>query len=397
MSERRAYPWRYGLPLALYYGCNGIINGYISKYYQFHGIPADSLQMMLLMAALPIVALIAQPLWGRAGDGMHYRNQALNILVLGSMLMMALMPLNASFIYLMAISCLFAAFYTPVQPMADSIILEALEKDRASFGPARLMGSLGFALVNLTLGSVFQGREGTVPYFMVGGLLLLLLSVQVLPKTRGHQRGRARVPLTRILRLPEMLPLMALVTVLMLSIGFFYSYYSLYFTSLPGGSMGLLGLSFFISSFSELPFLLLSQRLYRRYGAGRLMVVSAALLFLRFLLMGLAQHAYLMLFTQALHGGTFIVITVSMAQYISLTVPDEIKAGGQMLLAVVGFGLARVFGTFCGGFISQLAGGIQGGFLAMSALCLLALLLSAPYFFRRPPVNGLKPAGLHQT
>lgn len=394
MSPDKAYPWRYGLPLALYYGCNGIVNGYIAKYYQSHGVPSSSIQMMFLMAALPIMALIAQPLWGRIGDSMRYRNQALSILVVGAMLMIALLPISSSFAWLMAISCLFAVFYTPVQPMADSIILEALERDRASFGPARLMGSLGFALVNLTLGGVFEGRERLIPYAMLAGLLLLLLSVQVLPKTRGHQRGRARVPISRILKVPQMLPLFGLLTVLMLSIGFFYSYYSLHFTALPGGSLGLLGLSFFISSMSELPFLLFSQRLFRRYGAGRLMVVSALLLFIRFLLMGLARHAYLLLFTQLLHGGTFIVITVCMAQYISLTVPDEIKAGGQMLLAVVGFGLARVFGTFCGGLISRAAGGIEGGFLAMAALCFLALAFFGPYFFRRPPLTGLKPASL---
>lgn len=389
MSPAQGYPWRYGLPLMIYYGCNGIVNGYMAKYYQYHGVPSDSLQMMFLMAALPIVALAAQPLWGRVGDGMRYRNQALSIMVIGSLLLMALLPLSAGFAWMMAVSCLFAVFYTPVQPMADSIILEALERERASFGPARLMGSVGFAVVNLTLGALFQGREPLVPYAMAAGLLVLLLSVQVLPRTRGHQRGRAKVSLSAILKVPQMLPLLGLLTLLMLSLGFFYSYYSLHFTALPGGSMGLLGLSFFIASLSELPFLLFSQRLFRRYGAGRLMVFSALLLFIRFLLMGLARQASVMLFTQALHGGTFIVITVCMAQYISLTVPDEIKAGGQMLLAVVGFGLARVFGTFCGGFISRMAGGIQGGFLAMAALCFLALVTFGPHFFRRPPVNGL--------
>lgn len=389
-SENSGYPWRYGWPIALYYATLGIFQGYIAKYFQSVGIAADSAQMMWLMAAMPLVALLAQPLWGRAADRLRWRNSALWLMGMMSTAMAALLPLSRQFTYMMALTCLFAAFFTAIQPLTDSIVLEDMQQRRAAFGPVRLMGSLGFALTNLLLAGWLALHYELVPW--VTGLfgLALTISTLTLPRVRGHQRGLSKVPIWQALRAPSMLPLLLMTAALMLAMGYFYSYFTLHFTALPGGSAGLLGLGYFISAVCELPFLLLSDRLYRRFGTGRLMVFSALLLCLRFAIMGLATDARWLLLSQVLHGGGFIVITVSMAKYINDTIPDELRSAGQMLLALVAFGLARVFGTFAGAYVSRLTGGTAGGFLAMAALCLVACLLGAGYFFRRPPLNGLR-------
>ena len=389
-SAPTTYPWAYGLPVAVYYAALGIFQGYNAKYYQAMGIAADSTQMMLLMVSLPLIALAAQPVWGMVGDRMKWRNSSLAIMIVVSGALVALLPARGGFGWMMALSCLFAAFFTPIQPMMDSIILEDMHRQSAPFGPVRLMGSVGYALTNLLLASLFEGRFHLVPWATLIALAALYASVLVLPKLRGHQRGRVRVPVSTILKLPHMKQLLLLVIALQLAMGYFYSYFTLHFTALPGGTSGNLGLSYFISAVCELPFLLFSHRLYRRFGVGRLMVMSAALMTLRFLMTGLAPDATWLIISQVLHGGGFIVITVAMAMYINDTVPDELKSGGQMLLAVVGYGLARVFGTFGGGFISRWTGGTAGGFLAMAGLCLVAFLLAAPYFLKIGPLDGVK-------
>ncbi len=384
------YPWRYGLPIALYYSALGIYQGLIPKYFQSVGVASNSLEMMFLLVSVPMVALVAQPLWGMVADRLKLRNRALEIMLLGAMGFMALLQVSHRFAWLMLITCVFAVFFTPVSPMSDAIVLEALQKKRAAFGPVRLMGSLGFALTNLLLAGYFEGRYHLVPWATMIFLGLLLAAVRVFPKTPGHQRGQQKVPMRRILQVEAMVPLLALVTVLMLAMGYYYSYFSIHFTGLPGGTAGMLGLGYAISALCELPFLLFADKLYKRLGVGRLMVISAGLLTVRFLIIGLAESPGWLLASQVLHGGGFIVIMVSMAKYVNETVPDELKSGGQMLLAVVGYGLARVFGTFCGGLVAGLTGGSAGGFLAMGGLCLVALLWSAPYFFMRPPLNGLQ-------
>ena len=91
MTEERPprYPWHYGLPLALYYATLGIYQGYTAKYYELQGVAADSTRMMWLMAINPLVALVAQSLWGMVGDRLRWRNTALLVMCLMSAAAMA--------------------------------------------------------------------------------------------------------------------------------------------------------------------------------------------------------------------------------------------------------------------------------------------------------------------
>ena len=88
------------------------------------------------------------------------------------------------------------------------------------------------------------------------------------------------------------------------------------------------------------------------------------------------------LFSQLLHGWGFIVMTVSMAKHISRTVPAELQASGQMLLAMVSYGLARAVGNLGGGLLAD-AFGRQNVFYLMAVVCAGTLSCFAPKFLRR--------------
>ena len=60
-----------------------------------------------------------------------------------------------------------------------------------------------------------------------------------------------------------------------------------------------------------------------------------------------------------------------MAKYVSRSVPEELQASGQMLLAVVRFGVARAFGNLAGGLLAGWLGR-QNVFLACAGLCVAA-------------------------
>lgn len=386
-GEKAPYPLRYGLFLGLFYSASAAYQGFIGPFYrEARGLNGS--RLMWLLAATPAVSMLMQPLWGMAGDRMKTRNTALYIM--GTLAIASILMVSAAqgFGLMLMATCLFAATFQSIQPMGDSIILEDLSLRGQPFGPIRLVGSLSFAVANLVFGALFDGRYALVPYATAAFTALMLMFVRVLPKMEGHQRGHKRVPLSVLFQLPYMKPLLMLLTPLMLALGYFYSYFTLYITELPGGSAEVAGFAYFISAVSELPFIFKSDRLFRRFGAGRLMLVSALLLTIRFAILAMARHAYVAVATQLLHSGCFIVITLSASYYINRVVPDELKASGQMLLSMIGFGLARVFGIFCGGLISGITGSLSGGFAFMAVICLVSLALGARYFLRIPPVNG---------
>jgi PPP family 3-phenylpropionic acid transporter len=176
------------------------------------------------------------------------------------------------------------------------------------------------------------------------------------------------------------------VTLLQTTLGYFYVFFPVHFTKLPGGSPALLGWAFFLSRSVKRRFLL-SDRLFEKIGVGRLLLISAASLSVRWVILALTSNVWVALASQLLHGWGFIVMTVTMAKYISLTVPEALRARGQMLLAVSGFGVARVAGNLGGGLVAK-AIGYKATFGLMAALALLSLIAFAPVYLKREPLRG---------
>lgn len=389
MKKSSDFPWKYGLFLATYYLANAVYQGYASKYFEYAGM--NHTQLTVLLAMAPIISVVMQPIWGMMGDRAKSRNMVLRLLIIAAAGVVLTYRISGAFWWLMITSVLFSAFYTSIQPMGDSIILEALQPKDQPFGPLRLMGCVTFAVGNLFIGYAIDGRANLIVYLTAVVLLLNLLSTKALPATPGHQSSGEKMNMMGILKLPHMPGLIVMLMLLQLTMGYFYSFYPPYFTSLPGGTTTILGLCYFMSAMSEVPFLLNADKLFNKLGVGKLMTISAAALTLRWILLASFPNIYVAAASQLLHGWGFIVMTVSMSKYMSATVPNELKASGQMLLAVVGFGIARVFGILGGGLLSQAMGGIQNGFVLMACVSGLALICFAPRYLRAEPLNGKRP------
>ena len=347
---RRSIPkinWRWALFPIGYYGANAVYQGYISLYYTQLGFRSDRLGC--ISAATALAAIAAQPLWGTLSDRTKKRTRLLSLLCVAAAL--ALLPalLGQGFGLQILTAALFYAFFCALLPLGDAILLEGLGDD-GGFGPYRLAGGLSFAAAGAIYGTLSLPAGGAV---WCTSLLLVAaaLAADLLPDSPGQQR--ARVPFAQLLRNKELLILILFLLPVQSTMGYFYTFYAPHFKALPGGTDALLGLSYLISAASEVPYLLLCDRIYRRFGAAKPMCVAAGVMALRWLLLGSAQSAVAALLTQLLHGGGFIVLSVSMAKYVADKVAPELRTSGQMLLNMVSFGAARVLGNLGGGLLAE--------------------------------------------
>ena len=385
MSREDAYPWRFALFLSAYYTANSAYQGFISVYFSSKGF--DSAQIALPMTAVSVISILSQPMWGALGDRSESRNRVLRIMCALAAGLILLLPLSDKLWYLSLVLGLFAANYTAIQPMGDSVILESLQQRRQPFGPMRLLGTYSFAVASIIIGRLFDGHPERMPWTTALILGLVFLSTYRLPPAAGHAKEKSGAKMSALFRDKKLMVLIALVTLLQTTLGFFYVFFPVHFTQLPGGSSALLGWAFFLSAVSETPFLLVSDKLFEKIGVGKLLLISAASLAVRWLILALTDNVWVALASQLLHGWGFIVMTVTMAKYISLTVPEALRARGQMLLAVSGFGVARVLGNLGGGFIAK-AIGYKATFGLMAALALASLIAFAPVYLKRDPLNG---------
>lgn len=383
------YPVYMALFLIAYYVTNCMYQSYMSLYYT--SIQFNSAQIGMINAVVALVSLASQPFWGTMGDRVKNRNVLIALLALASGAVVFCFRFFPQFMPLIVLAGVFSCFYTAIQPMGDSIILQRLEEQRRPFGPLRLSACIAFAIAGVIFGRLLdgEGRESQIPLYTAALCLVIALSTLSLPRTAGGQsaKGGKRMSFGELLKRKDLMLLLAFMAPVQITMGYFYTFFSPHFVSLEGGSSSLLGTCYLISACSEAPFLILSDRLFDKYGAGKLMCISAAGLTIRWLMLALGQSIPIVMLSQIFHGWGFIIMTVCMAKYISLTVPTELQASGQMLLAVVSFGIARVVGNLGGGLLAD-AMGRQNVFFITAGICLLTLCIFAPYYLRRKPLNG---------
>ena len=290
--------------------------------------------------------------------------------------LLLLQTLSRDAFALFSLAALFGLVYTPVQPIGDALVLARLERERKPFGPVRLMGALAFALAALAFG-FFLNVSGREELVAVAAAALLLGAFAASFLLGGERRAKGAARPLRIWKNRALLRLLAFILPAQATMGYFYAFFPTRFLELPGASGALLGWANVIASAAEIPFLLVSDRLFRRLGAAGVAALSTLALGARWLVVALGENAWALLASQALHGLGYIAISVSMALYVRAAAGEGAQASGQALLNVFCYGLARLLGNALGGLAAR-AWGERGGFLACAALCFSTLAVFFP-------------------
>jgi len=130
-----------------------------------------------------------------------------------------------------------------------------------------------------------------------------------------------------------------------------YTYFPLYLTeSLHWNAVGLL---FALSSASEVPFMFISVKLLRRFGALPLLAVSAGGIALRLLLWALFPYKPIIAAAQLLHSLCFGIYHPAAVQFISTVFPAKKRGIGMPVYLALGSGLPALLGNMAGGVIAE--------------------------------------------
>ncbi len=156
-----------GSAMAAYYAVTSVYQNYISKYFGAQGL--TDIEIGVLMAAPPLISLVAQPVWGTLGDRSRSKTAVFRLMYLASAVLILSYLISSSFWYLMIAVTAYSFFFTALQPMNDTIALEGLEG--APFGPVRIAGTMSFAILSPLAGAII-GDKWNLSIWMTGGLLI---------------------------------------------------------------------------------------------------------------------------------------------------------------------------------------------------------------------------------
>lgn len=347
-DRQERYPWIFVSFYAISYMPYAISNTYFPIYFKQLGYSGSSLGFLISVGSL--MAILSQYFWGITADRARSKNLILKITCAVSAVSIFLIIADSRFYSLSIALAIFSFFYYPLFALRDTITLEHLKHTRWNFGPIRLAGTFGFAIMAFVAGRLASLNITYVFLLFSACMLASLLLTYKLPVVRGYQYGRQKISLLTLFRHKEFVLLSIFYLAVNSSMGFYYSFYPVYYEQL-GASRTLIGASVFVSAISETPFLLFSSRISEKFHAKYILLGSTAATCLRWLLIYLVSNTYLLLLLMLLHGTTFVVLSYAMATYVNNNIPSVLKASGQAVNWIISLGLSRISGSILGGFL----------------------------------------------
>lgn len=317
---------------------------YLAMHYQNRGMTGT--QVGILTALLPLVGMIAAPLWSALADATRKHKAVLLLTAGGTALSVAAMTQAETFAGLFATVFLYAVCLAPIIPIVDSAVLAMLGTHREAYGRVRLLGSLGPALAGPMV-ATWVGLWGLqMSFYSAAVCFLLLFLLLSLLKVRVDDLGVSfGTGLRHLLRNPKFGGFLLVAFLGMVGYAAIMTYLYIRMEEL-GATKTLMGFTLTMGTVGELPFLFLSSKLLKRFGARGTLICSLAAMSIMLVGFSLAGAPWVLLVLQLLHGTAFAGMAISGVAYSDEVAPVGMSTTAQGIFNAVYGGLALAVGAF---------------------------------------------------
>jgi MFS transporter, PPP family, 3-phenylpropionic acid transporter len=263
----------------LWIGAGGFLSPFVSLFYKAQGLNGTEIGLLSTFGA--ITGMLAAPIWGRWGDSARHPRRLIMLALLGSACFALLRGIQSLFWNISIFIILDALIGSGSGSLSNVQAVAAANGEKSGFGSVRLWGSLGWAAVTPLAGLLIERMGLYVPF--AGYATMLVAAVIALSFMRGQAKPRSvlepahRPPMgqmvRKLLHSRNMVGVgLAFGTIWITSMG--RSQFETLYMNQLGAQAGLIGVANTVSALFEVPFMLLADRLVRRYGSGRILRVS---------------------------------------------------------------------------------------------------------------------------
>jgi MFS transporter, PPP family, 3-phenylpropionic acid transporter len=352
------HTWRLGVLYGAYFGFVGIIGPYLPLYFQWRGLTA--FEVGVLIALGQAMRVIGPNLWGYLADHAPRRTPILRATAVALLLTFGLLALPGGFAFVFGAMLLVNLFQTAQMPIAEALASASMRgrADAATrYGRLRAWGSTAFVVVVLTAGPLLDRFGiGTALWLGLGLAFVLVLASWQVPDRKPVEHPHERVSVSRRLREPRVLWFLLSAALMVFAHGALYAYLSIYLAEL-GYSKTAIGVFWVLSVLLEIVFFMTQGRWFRRFGVYSLLVASFFVAVVRFLLIAeLATVWWVLAFAQILHAVTFAVHHSASVLTIQRWFPGQAAARGQAAYISAAYGIGGTGGSLMAAYLWTLAG-----------------------------------------
>lgn len=333
-------------------------------------------QIGVLTALGPMISLLAQPMWGILSDRTDKR-LILIIVLMGAAIMSIVLSLSTAFLFLVFGLILFFGFNSSAIPLGDAITLQFLEGRTLKYSSIRIVGAVSFGLLSAFIGHLLGGNVGRIFYFNSFFLVMTALVVFLMPaqkKQKNDKEDEAKAYISQeksgIAQLAGLIKNKVILCVYLssfvygMSMTFLFNFFGIRMTEI-GAHEGQIGTAMFISAFSEIPFLLFADSVFRKRRPEYLLMLSAFFMTIRLFIMFISSSVYIIYFAQSFQGISFMLHLYFSVILLHENSPAHMKSTVQTVHAMIRMGIGALLGGLGGGVLAQHIG-IQNVFLILT-------------------------------
>ena len=300
---------------------------------------------------------------------------SLRILALLTLLFALAFWIGHQVAWLMVIIVGFNLFFSPLVPLTDALANTWQKQFTLDYGRVRLWGSIAFVIGSALTGKLVSLYDYRMILVMLSiGIASMLIGMLLKPSVQpqGESRHQEAAGLSAWLTLVrQSWRFLACVCLLQGAHAAYYGFSAIYWQE-AGYSASAVGYLWSLGVVAEVVIFALSKKVFRRFSARDLLLLSAACGVIRWTLMGWTTALPWLIVAQILHCGTFTVCHLAAMRYIAARQGSEVIRLQAVYSAVAMGGSIAVMTVFAGFLYQHLH---QGVFWVMALVALPALVV----------------------
>ena len=348
--------WAFGSFFFLYFAYVGLVSPYASLFFLDRGFSV--IEIAVLMSMLQVTRIVGPFSWGWLSDYLSNRVGIIRFCTCLAALVFACIFFLQSYIGFFIWMFVLHTILSSLMPLGESATVHALYKDNSfdkRYGRLRLWGSIGFIVMVLVAGELFQ-RKSIELYPIVGMIVLLVLAVIsfCLREPKMERRKMVKGELLVVLVNPDVRWFLLSGFFMIFAHAALYVFYSLYLADLGYGKFQI-GLFWALGVFAEVIFFYFQSKVLSRVDAEVVLQGAFGIGVVRFILIAFLPITPVLIFAQILHAGTFAAHHSAATKLLQRWFTGPFQARGQAVMATVSYGLGGTLGGLCAGWIWELS------------------------------------------
>jgi PPP family 3-phenylpropionic acid transporter len=333
-----------------YFSAIGIFTPFWSPYLELRGF--DPFDIGVLLAVAAGVRAVGPLAFGWLSDASGRPTAILRLAALCSLVSFSLLPLLSGFFGFVVLTVLFGCGWNFIAPSLDAHTLARLGNTSARYGRVRLWGSLGFIAVSWLGGVIFErSGYGLMPYLMTALIAATLLTTMSIAEQRPAHKPAGTLGFAASLRSRPVWVALVVSTLIALSFGPYYTFFSLYLEGF-GYSRGVIGFLWALGVIAEIGIFAAGGSMLARFSIRTLYFAAAAGTAVRWASIALfPEHIAILFAAQLLHSLGFAVLHFAIVLTAQRAFSTHAAARGQALFSSVGYGIGGMLGSLLGGIL----------------------------------------------